>query len=587
MTAPSPPHGAAAPASAVPGLQQQLQALVRSGLAEAPAELSAALESLLSQPAQGLDADAVECLLLWVQWHHLLTRSRQALHVVSHAVAGARVLGNAMLQRKALSFEAVTRLEAGDFPGAVDRAAQALDVAAALPDPAAASVVWNNLGLALRNLELHADALRCFDHAAGLSAGSATYGLVRRSALNNSASEALLLGDALRGLAAAREAIALNPSPQSASEHLSRALAESNAARLQLALGAFDAAAAHAAAVHHHAGTTDTVRNRLLVCLTEGTVCMATGRHTDGEAALREALSLTRRHQPSELRDVLGACVQAFQSAGQPDVALVYLHELADLRQRLQPPAAAALPHQVHLARLRHAGTLRDAGEVLEDTRRQLRAELRARSPQQVSLAAQMERLAGHSEAAESADPAASGHARRVGRLAALLAREVGLEGEVCRLVEVTARLHDIGMSDVPAAVLQKPGPLDALERSAVQRHVSSGAERLRAAGLPALLVADEIVSHHHERWDGLGYPAGLAAQSIPLLARLTALAECFDALVHPRPHRPAFGFEAALEQIERGAGSQFDPRLAAAFLTMMRRLRQASSDLDAFLGAG
>jgi putative two-component system response regulator len=149
--------------------------------------------------------------------------------------------------------------------------------------------------------------------------------------------------------------------------------------------------------------------------------------------------------------------------------------------------------------------------------------------------------------------------------------------GQVDLLVQAAA-LHDIGLLAVPDHVLAKPGPLDAAERALVQRHSLIGALALgageRVAALPPapgtppwLPWAQQIARHHHERWDGRGYPDGLAGEAIPWTARLLAVADAYSGLTAPRPHRPAFSHAAASAVIASERGAQFDPDVTDAFL--------------------
>jgi putative two-component system response regulator len=164
-----------------------------------------------------------------------------------------------------------------------------------------------------------------------------------------------------------------------------------------------------------------------------------------------------------------------------------------------------------------------------------------------------------------SIDPALAAHAARVTDLAARLA--AWLEWDDARLysIYVGAPLHDIGKVAVSEAILSKPGPLDPDERAEIQMHPTVGARLIGPLG-PAY-HALPFVMYHHERWDGGGYPSGLAGTDIPEGARVLAVADAFDAMTTTRPYRRALPIERALREIERCAGTQFDPAIAHAFL--------------------
>lgn len=165
--------------------------------------------------------------------------------------------------------------------------------------------------------------------------------------------------------------------------------------------------------------------------------------------------------------------------------------------------------------------------------------------------------------ALEARCPGTYGHCRRVGSYALQLARGIGLtRAEVARLLRAAA-LHDIGKSQCPSRLLNKPGPLTPAEYAVVCRHAQIGAALVADLGDPGLT---EIVRHHHERWDGSGYPDGLAADEIPIGARIIAVADTFDALTSNRPYREAKGRGAALEILDDESGTQFDPRLVTLF---------------------
>jgi HD-GYP domain-containing protein (c-di-GMP phosphodiesterase class II) len=165
--------------------------------------------------------------------------------------------------------------------------------------------------------------------------------------------------------------------------------------------------------------------------------------------------------------------------------------------------------------------------------------------------------------ALDSRDHETGGHAQRVTRLAVRLGEELGLSGEDLTELELGAMLHDIGKIGVPDAILNKPGPLSEDDWEAMRRHPMLGVEML--AGVPFLSAAMPLIRHHHERWDGKGYPDGLAGEAIPLGARIFAVADSFDAMTSRRPYRQPLTLRDARAELARCAGGQFDPVVVAA----------------------
>jgi response regulator RpfG family c-di-GMP phosphodiesterase len=156
-------------------------------------------------------------------------------------------------------------------------------------------------------------------------------------------------------------------------------------------------------------------------------------------------------------------------------------------------------------------------------------------------------------------------HSRRVGRYARRLAEEVGVHGRELDDIERGAILHDIGKIGVRDAVLLKPQALDALEWTEMRRHPALGFEILK--GIAFLEPARLIPLQHQERWDGSGYPGGLKGEEISLGARVFAVVDTYDAITSDRPYRKASDYQTARAEIERCAGTQFDPRMVAAWL--------------------
>ena len=155
-------------------------------------------------------------------------------------------------------------------------------------------------------------------------------------------------------------------------------------------------------------------------------------------------------------------------------------------------------------------------------------------------------------------------HIQRVSGYAAHLARAWGGEEDFVQQVQRYAGLHDIGKVGIPDAILKKPGRLEPLEIEQMKTHTLIGAELLGEAGLPALSV--NIALHHHERWDGGGYPHGLAGANIPREARLVSIADVFDAMVTRRVYKESLSLEDAAAELRRVAGTQLDPELVLLF---------------------
>lgn len=166
--------------------------------------------------------------------------------------------------------------------------------------------------------------------------------------------------------------------------------------------------------------------------------------------------------------------------------------------------------------------------------------------------------------AVEARDAYTGKHAERVAAYGLLIATAHGTQIADDPQVEFGFLLHDIGKVAVPDAILFKPNPLDPAERSLMERHAVIGWEILR--GVDWLQEAKLVVRHHHERWDGAGYPDGLTGEAIPLPARIFAVADALDALTTDRPYRPGRTLPDARAIIGRGAGTQFDPAVVAAF---------------------
>ena len=179
-----------------------------------------------------------------------------------------------------------------------------------------------------------------------------------------------------------------------------------------------------------------------------------------------------------------------------------------------------------------------------------------------------IERLA---KAAEFRDDNTGQHTERVGQMAALIARQMGLPDAQVTLIRRAAPLHDVGKIGIPDSILLKLGKLTDDEFIVVKTHTTIGARILSGSRFPILRLAEEIAFSHHERWDGFGY-AGMQGEAIPLAGRIVAIADVFDALTQQRPYKSAWPIDRAIAEIEQQSGCQFDPKLVEAFLRIIEQ---------------
>jgi putative nucleotidyltransferase with HDIG domain len=184
----------------------------------------------------------------------------------------------------------------------------------------------------------------------------------------------------------------------------------------------------------------------------------------------------------------------------------------------------------------------------------------------------------------EAKDPYTAGHSQRVRQIAIEIGRELGLQRDRLDTLATSALFHDIGKLAVPDAILTKPARLTPEEFEIVKEHAAKGAEIV--GKLSRLAPTVPVIRHHHERWDGRGYPDGLGGDQIPLEAAIVGLADAWDAMTTERPYAPALPLVEAFAQVREGRGTQFNPVVVDAFLALSRRSRGGIADREAHAAA-
>jgi len=182
---------------------------------------------------------------------------------------------------------------------------------------------------------------------------------------------------------------------------------------------------------------------------------------------------------------------------------------------------------------------------------------------------AQIDALEKLAKAAEFRDDDTGEHTYRVGELAAKLAAHVGLPPETVEIIHRAAPLHDVGKIAIPDAILLKPAKLTNEEFDLMKTHAEIGARLLSSSQSPLMQCAERIARTHHERYDGSGYPSKIKGEDIPIEGRILAIVDVYDALTNERPYKKAWPHEEALAEIQRCAGTHFDPELVAGFTTL------------------
>lgn len=428
-------------------------------------------------------------------------------------------------ERRALSSKlGATYAHIGDFPAALEQFRGALDLDRRLGSTLEMARTQTSIGLIMCYQHQHLEAIEQFQAA-------------RAAFLASGVSAQAVAVEAITVTLGLGRCYTLTARFDEADTHLKDALEESRSLHDKL----------RQRTALYGLGLLEQARGRLPEARTHLEMCAAIARRTSDLVGEAETLTVL-----AEVNETLG----------DTSAALSHLKRARMLERELSG-SGDARPSRFLFEHFRIAAVGQD-DQIVHRINQELMTQMADRA--RTIEAAQLEALERLTIAAERRDDDTGSHTKRVGKLSARIAEVLGCDPEEVRLMALATPLHDVGKIGLPDSILLKRDQLSSQERQAMQLHTLIAGQILGGSGSALIRKAEEIALSHHERWDGTGYPFGLARQEIPLLGRIVAVADVFDALIHTRPYNPAWTPDEALREIRRSNGSQFDPAVVDAF---------------------
>lgn len=504
----------------------------------------------------------VDCCLYWYR----VGRNAQAIDAARRARKLSIAIGDKALTRRCANMLGNLHREALNFDASFAHLDEALLLARELNDRGLEAAVLANIGVTMLDMGLYRDAMRVNEHVLAHQLDTPGAVALRLQAITNN----LICSVRLRDSKSSQRYIAAGEAMKARQEidPVGSATFELYRAMHLIRENQADHARQLVASARNTGAGSQPPRAETLLTMATGMCEVAVGRLDIGMTRLRALYEKTRANHLYH-DDVLRALVEACERVGDTSRALAYTEELIEYTTHAKKAK--------YLEQLKAASTMVPVvGEGHDDLEQSESDAARLRLASVRRVSAEYRTAENWAVVAELVDDESGQHCFRVGRLAGLLAREIGCDEQLATQIEYAARLHDLGKIGISHALLLKPGRLSPSELAIVRTHTAIGAELLEGSTDPVLKLAAQIARHHHEWWNGNGYPDGLTGETVPLAARMVSLAEVYDALTHDRPYRRAWSHHEAVAEIVSQQGSQFDPQLAAAFLRVLERYRKA-----------
>ncbi len=533
---------------------------------------------------RGVANAALRLNLLHDCCHHLYLTGKtgESIELAEYGLELAKRSGKPSEVRRFLSSLGIATAEIGDRGRGIEFQTQAVALAKSLHDRYGQYVSWSNLSVVFVDSGLYSEAVGCASRALELvDVNDVDADDQRARVLTNTALAFLLLGDTEKAENFAARAVSLSIPPKSHQDAVVRLVRELNLVMALVATKKYVEARKHSVYMRNLASRFPSARTDGAARLCEGLTEVYLGDSARGLAVVEETAIFLKGAMIPLYVDSLSLLARLYDDLDRPEDALRVLRELL---LHVRSIASESISRQLGALGVRE-NSIAIVASRNQGEHERVEAELRARVAEREIIRSRLEMLERLAVAADIREDISGEHGYRVGRLSALLAKEIGWDRDACSSLDIAARLHDIGKIGIPEKILLDEKTLKAAEKHFIASHTSVGAEILSKSDIPQVRIAEEIARCHHEWWDGTGYPRQLKGLAIPKGARIVALADVFDALTHGRPYAHAIPIEDALNQIATLRGRQFDPELTDHFLALVRRLAASNDDLDAYLG--